>query len=213
MLTLSRGDATLVVDPGLGARAASLVVHGLELLGRGGDDPVQWGWYPMAPWPGRIRGNVVRGGDGVEHALRPSYQGWAMHGTVLARAWAVEAADATSATLVCALGPDWPWPGRSGRPGPWGSTGWTAPSRSWPQASDPYPVELGWHPWFRRDLGRGGRAQVLLDAVRQVERGPDHLPTGRLVPVGQRALDRGLRRRLRGARRARRRSPGLVPSR
>jgi len=191
MLTLARGDATLVIDPGLGARAASLVVHGLELLGRGGNDPVQWGWYPMAPWPGRIRGNVVRGGDGAEHSLRPTFQGWAMHGTVLARAWAVETADASSATLVCALGPDWPWPGEVRQTWALGDQWVDCALEVVAAGEEPYPVELGWHPWFRRDLGRGGRAQVLLDAVGQVERGPDHLPTGRLAPVGQRALTAG----------------------
>ena len=199
MLTLARGDATLVIDPGLGARAASLVVDGLELLGRGGDDPVQWGWYPMAPWPGRIRGNIVRGWDGAEHALRPSYQGWAMHGTVLARAWAVETADASSATLVCALGPDWPWPGEVRQTWALGDQWVDCALEVVAAGEHPYPVELGWHPWFRRDLGRGGRAQILLDAVGQVERGARPPADRAAGPGGAARVDRGVRRRVPGA--------------
>ncbi len=188
MLTLVRGPARLVVDPGCGARAASLAVDGLELLGRSGDDPVQWGWYPMAPWPGRLRGNVVRGADGVAHDLRPSYQGWAMHGTVLARPWSVERSDGHSAVLVCSLGDGWPWPGLARQTWALAEHGLDCTLEVVVGGGHAYPVELGWHPWFRRVLDRGGPAQVLLEAVGQVERGPDALPTGRMVPVGQRAL-------------------------
>ena len=43
----------------------------------------------------------------------------------------------------------------------------------------PFPAEVGWHPWFRRRLARGGDLTWKADAVSLLERGADHLPTGR----------------------------------
>jgi galactose mutarotase-like enzyme len=61
--TLTAGPVTVRVDRARGARLASLVVHGHELLvqpetGRRGrpSDPLLSGCYPMAPFAGRTRG-------------------------------------------------------------------------------------------------------------------------------------------------------------
>ncbi|MCU0264726.1 MAG: aldose 1-epimerase [Actinomycetia bacterium] len=180
-LTLETADARLVIDPDAGGRAASLVVEGLELLTRGGPDPVQWGWYPMAPWPGRLRDNAFRHA-GRTHRMPPTFDGWAIHGTVYDATWRVEEQTASSVALAADLGPPWPWPGlvrltwalEPGRLTTTVAVETTAPA---------FPAEVGWHPWFRRQLAVGAPAVLDLPAEAMAERGADHLPTGRLVPV------------------------------
>ncbi len=46
---------------------------------------------------------------------------------------------------------------------------------------EPFPAVVGWHPWFRRRLDRGEPMEWSVDATGQLERGEDHLPTGRML--------------------------------
>jgi aldose 1-epimerase len=48
-------------------------------------------------------------------------------------------------------------------------------------AEEDMPVTLGFHPWFPRHLSRGGAVTVGIEGGRQYERGPDQLPTGRII--------------------------------
>jgi aldose 1-epimerase len=43
------------------------------------------------------------------------------------------------------------------------------------------PFWLGFHPWFPRDLERGGSAEIEFHAGQMFERGSDYLPTGKLI--------------------------------
>jgi aldose 1-epimerase len=179
-LALSAPGARIELDLDLGGRAVSWRVGDSELLAARGPGPVEHGMYPMAPWPGRLRGNRVVL-DGVAHPLPPTFQGWAIHGTVLAAPMSVTAfeSDATGARAVleAPLGPAWPraglvrqvWDLRAGVL----HTLLSVESRA-----GRFPAEVGWHPWFRRRLDRGGDLVVDLPATGVLERGPDHLPTG-----------------------------------
>jgi galactose mutarotase-like enzyme len=92
-IELAAGTAALVVDAAAGGRARSWRVGDHELLGAAhdpvGSSPVGWGMYLMAPWPGRLRANTVAHGA-TSHQMPASAGGWALHGTVLDRAWDVE---------------------------------------------------------------------------------------------------------------------------
>lgn len=50
-------------------------------------------------------------------------------------------------------------------------------------AQDRQPVSLGWHPWFRRDIGTGTPLDLHFHADTMYERDPEGLPTGRTVPT------------------------------
>lgn len=184
--SLSFGDARLVVDLDHGARATEWTVGDLSLLAHHGPDPVDHGMYAMAPWAGRLRGNEVEWG-GEHHALPVTYEPWALHGTALRQAATVASAgaDGESAWLVARIDehPGWPWPMTV-------DLGWelradrlttTITVRA---LDEPFPVVVGWHPWFRRRLARGEPLQWSLDATGRLERGADHLPTGRVVTEG-----------------------------
>lgn len=45
---------------------------------------------------------------------------------------------------------------------------------------DSFPAQVGWHPWFNRNLGRED-VQVDFTPAWQEERGEDHLPTGHRI--------------------------------
>jgi aldose 1-epimerase len=181
VVRLARGGTALEIDLDHGARAVSWKVDGLELLRRTADSSIDYGMYPMAPWAGRVRGNRVAG-----HDLAPNHGPWAIHGTVLDSATSVvhSAGDADMETLVVECrhdpGPRWPWATRTEIT--WQVRADSVRSRVEVRAvNEAFPVVLGWHPWFARQLVRGAEAIWVLEADVMAERGGDHLPTGELI--------------------------------
>lgn len=175
-LTLRAGDAQIVVDAGDGGRLSSWVVQGHELLGARGTASEEHGLYPMAPWPGRLRDNCVTF-DGRHHRLPATYQGWAMHGVVHRQAWEVVDASDRSVTLRTSLEPPWPWAGQVTLRWALGA-GTLRSELTVASEGEEFPAEVGWHPWFRRRLDRGGPLEWRMAATALLERGADHLPTG-----------------------------------
>jgi galactose mutarotase-like enzyme len=180
---LRAGEARLVVDETSGARAASWQVGDLELLGRG-DGPVAQtavgsGMFLMAPWAGRLRDSTLRYG-GASYPMPVDGTGWALHGTVLARPWTVDVEAPDHVELSVPLEEPWPWPGTVR------ATWRLRPDRLEASivveaATVAFPASAGWHPWFRRSLGRGDPLVVDVPGSTMLERGADHLPTGRVL--------------------------------
>ncbi len=173
---LEAGDARVRVDPEAGGRIAELEVGGLQLLVARERDPLRWGCYPMAPWAGRVRDGRFRHAGRV-HRLPLRAPPHAIHGTVYERPWR----DEGDGRLSIDLGPDWPFAGHA------------VQQISLERDSlrlrlelhaerEPFPASLGWHPWFRRELGRGAPAQLSLEARRMYLRDPSGIPTGETVP-------------------------------
>jgi aldose 1-epimerase len=184
-VVLETADARLTIDPGAGARFASLVVGGHELLVTEGDGPIWWGCYPMAPFAGRIRDGRFRF-RGRTYQLPLTMPPNAIHGTVLDRPWDVTAMTAERAELTTDLGPAWPFRGRVVQTVALLPGGLEATLEV--QARDAMPVALGWHPWFRRAID-GSDAQLEFEANGMYVRGADGLPTGAVVPPRPRPWD------------------------
>ncbi|WP_031520108.1 aldose epimerase [Streptomyces sp. NRRL F-5123] len=178
---LTAGDAELTLEPGNGCRIASLKVAGTELL-RQGD---RFGAFLMVPWAGRTENGVFRNG-GVTHQLPVDAAPHAIHGTVRHRAWQEAApATATTASYHVELTDPWPYPGRVTH------TVELAPhsvkltlSVEVAPGGDSFPAQAGWHPWWNRNLGKGGQdVELAFRADWQEERGDNHLPNGnRITP-------------------------------
>lgn len=160
-----------------GGRLGGLAVDGIDIVvtGSPADHPMLWGSFPMVPWAGRLRdGRFTH--DGAEHHLALTLPPHAAHGTVFDQAWerVDDGADPATAELTCLLGAGWPLGGRADQRFELAtdalrcSLAVTAGDRS-------MPAEVGWHAWFATD------GPVELRATAMYERGPDHLPTGRLV--------------------------------
>jgi aldose 1-epimerase len=177
-IVLEGEGATLTIDAEHGARLASLVVDGHELLVTEGDGPIWWGCYPMAPFAGRIRDGRFPFRDEL-YDIPLSMPPNAIHGTVLDRPWQVTARSADGVELATDLGPDWPFRGRVVQAITLVAGGMEAALRL--EAVEPMPAVLGWHPWFRRSVG-GASAQLAFEAHSMYLRGPDGLPTGMIGP-------------------------------
>lgn len=173
-LRLVVDDAVVEVDTAAGGRISRLELDGEQLLVGPTDDPIGWGCYPMAPWAGRV-GDARFDWDGQTFELEPTMPPHAIHGTALRRPWRV--LDETS--IATDLGPGWPFAGEVVQrftlvPG---SLTVELELRA---TTTRFPATVGWHPWFRRVVA-GNEAQLDFRASSMYERGPDHLPTGRLV--------------------------------
>lgn len=181
-MRLASGPARLEVAPDDGGRWAALSVDGLELLTDadipGGHPSTLRGCFVMAPFAGRLREGRLQW-QGAEHRLPLHAAPHAIHGTVVDRPWEVVDATGTSVELRQRLAPPWPFAGVVRQELVLGPDRLDA--RLVLESGEEQPVVLGYHPWFRRRLDRGGDAQVHLDAVRQYLRGDDGLPTGELV--------------------------------
>ena len=179
-MLLESDSARVEVDLAHGGRISSLCIHGMDLIVGSAEDVLDWGCYPMAPWAGRIRqGRFEHAGQ--VHQLPLSQPPHAIHGTVYQQAWQ---SDGESSASV-GLGPDWPFAGRAVQRFILEEDSLRLRLEIHSER-DPFPASLGWHPWFRRRLSRGGPAELSFAPGSMYERGEDLIPTGRkvAVPVG-----------------------------
>lgn len=177
--TLSVLGAEVELDPAAGGRIAALRVDGLDLLVTDGAGPLAWGCYPMVPWAGRLRDGRLPW-EGADHHLPPTMPPHAIHGTTWDRTWDVVELTPDSAELAVALGPPWPLGGRAIHRVEVEPDGLRA-TLEVHAGERAMPAIVGWHPWFRRRLGRGRAVEIDLPARAMLERGPDGLPNGRVL--------------------------------
>lgn len=176
-VVLSAGDTDVTVEPHHGSRLASLRVGGTELLRQG----PKYGSFVMVPWCGRTaQGRFRNGGEMFQLPLDNGPH--AIHGTVRDAAWQVAPGlTRTKATFTYDLTDPWPWEGRVTQIVELAEDGSGLTLSLGVETFDvSFPAQAGWHPWFLRNLGKGGE-DVRLDFSPswQEERGDDHIPTGR----------------------------------
>lgn len=173
---LAAGEAELTVLPDDGCRIGSLRIGGTEVLRQGPG----FGSFPMVPWCGRVELGRFRNGADV-HQLPVNAAPHAIHGTGRDTTWRTALTDGTSATFTYDLAEPWPYPGRVTQVFELAPDALTI-TMGVETIGDSFPAQVGWHPWFLRNLGQGG-ADVTIDfaAAWQEERGEDHLPTGRRI--------------------------------
>ncbi len=165
-VVLENEHGRAVFSPLAGASLRSLSVvsdsggrHELLTGGSGSHDPTflpqGTGCFIMVPWPSNLS-------KGVLYAQERTYQmpinrpPQAIHGTVRDQEWSVIKADNTSARLTTELRKPWPFSGTVNYEmkldGP--SLLLTLTIEATPEEKE-FPVGIGWHPWFRRDVGTG----------------------------------------------------------
>ncbi len=172
----SADGASAAVDVGAGCRLSSLVVAGKELLVTGNDNPMYWGSYPMAPWPGRTRHGEFSFA-GKQYVLPANLANHAGHGTVFDRPWQEEG----DGWFRCDLGPRWPFPGYV-RQHVVLDDGALRLRLEVHSSDGPMPAECGWHPWFRRDITTAGPVHLDFDPGFMLRLDDERIPTGERVP-------------------------------
>jgi aldose 1-epimerase len=176
-ITLTAGDAEVVVAPGNGGRIAGVRVGGTQLLRQG----ERYGCFPMVPWCGRIRQGRFRDGA-VEHRMPLNSPPHAIHGTARDGAWRTARRSRDEAVITYDLAEPWPYPGRVTQRIALAPDSLTL-TMSVETIGSSFPAQIGWHPWFRRSLG-GEDVRIDFAPAWQEERGDDHLPTGRRIDPG-----------------------------
>ena len=184
MQYLDDGDLSLVIDLDQGARISSLLFRDLEVTIPSRGSLVNWGWYSMAPWAGRIRDGLITDSAGAEHqlpiVLDPPHAlhgfgvmyGWQELGKGRARLEFPEPYLGASVTQQIELVDN--------------AIRW---SLEYDDGGVDLPFWLGMHPWFARELGRGASAELEFDAEEMLVRGSDGLPTGEITRPGRGPYD------------------------
>ncbi len=178
------GRNFVAFDFALGARLTRWKYGEDELIGVFGSDPVEHGFYIMAPWAGRVSKNSITWA-GQTKEFQCNYRDFALHGFVLNTppdSVSIEQS-ADSITLVTTHDING-WLGPLVVEARWHiyADSIVTTLRAKTSSSEPVPVLMGWHPWFRNHLGEGRNLSVDLGhaeiAVRE-----GTLPTGQLVHV------------------------------
>ncbi|MEV0226438.1 aldose 1-epimerase [Streptomyces sp. NPDC050704] len=176
------GNAEVTVQPANGGRIGGLRIDGVELLRQG----AKFGCFPMVPWCGRTRdGRFLNGA--TAHQLPLNSPPHAIHGTTRDGAWRTARRSESEAVITYDLVDPWPYAGRVTQ-----IVTLTEDTLSLAMSvetyDDSFPAQIGWHPWFNRNLGgegtgTGGGENVRVDFTPawQEERGDDHLPTGHRI--------------------------------
>ncbi len=181
MQYIDDAEFQIAIDLDQGARIASLTWRDMQFTipFRGGI--MDYGWFAMVPWAGRIRDGLVKDASGKEFQLPTTFDPpHAIHGFGLDASWQE-------------IGP-----GRSllHLPAPYGGATveqtfevlddairWIV---EYDCANCTLPAWVGLHPWFARDLYRGGSAEIEFHADEMLVRDSDGLPTGeRISPTSQ----------------------------
>lgn len=155
-----------------------------DLIGAFGADPVEHGFYIMAPWAGRLSSNSLTwAGQTMEFLC--NYGDFALHGFALDTppdsVFIEQSAELITVVTTHHI------------------KGWLGPlviEASWQihaeslvtilrattSSSEPVPVLMGWHPWFRNHLSDGQTLSVDFSQAEIAVR-EGNLPTGQLKPV------------------------------
>jgi aldose 1-epimerase len=187
LIHIERGRTRAVIAPTAGGRIHQIEVRAgrtwmpLLLAPRRSQvllqEALAWGCYPMVPWPGRIDGGRFLFGGRQHHVPLTPGEPHALHGFGVSLAWRLERHDASSCRLSLGFDGEWEFGGRAVQEIAVEDDAIVL--RLEVHATKPglMPAGAGWHPWFRRDLGRGAPARILVDAERTYETA-DMIPTG-----------------------------------
>lgn len=173
---LESSNASIDVDL-QGGRLASLRIGGLDILVPETERPTRWGSFPMIPWCGRMpHGHLDF--DGVGYDFPITSPPHANHGRTHLQAWT----QIDDATIGTALVDPWPFGGTATQRFDLADNSLTVTAEV--RATEHVmPAMIGWHPWFRRQLGRGGDAQLSFDATSIYAVDDEDTPTGELIDV------------------------------
>ncbi|MYH71123.1 MAG: aldose 1-epimerase [Acidimicrobiia bacterium] len=176
-MNLTTSTANVCIDPGSGGRIASLEVDGVELLApRQGGDWLTWGCYPMVPWAGRVRDGRFEF-DSQKYQLELDLPPHAIHGVGYRASWEATGLE----TLHLNLEGLWPFGGRVEQRFEVMDQSLVVTMSV--QAAQRMPAMAGWHPCFRRQLSRGGQAELSFNGGYMWQRDDAGIPTGERVPV------------------------------
>ena len=190
-LTLRSDRAVVSISPDDGGRLSSLQLDGTELLGHGRPEigsPLGWyhGLFPMAPYAGRLKDGRFRFGN-LTYRVVPNSGSHAGHGLVFDVPWSTLLASDNQVALAVNLDERWPFGGTLMQSFDLDPSGLSI-ALQLRNDDRPMPGNLGFHPWFRRDLGTGP-AVISFDPMLRYALAGDSFPRLLSHDLGQRPWD------------------------
>lgn len=135
----------------------------------------------MIPWCGRLPfGKLSYEGKSYEFPITSGDH--ANHGRSHLQSWSLEATSDESLTIRTELSEHWPFGGHVVQHFSLTNNALTV-SAEVHAADQTMPAMIGWHPWFRRDIGKGTEAELRFAAESIYVLDDDEIPTGELSPV------------------------------
>ena len=176
MQFIDDADFQLTIDLDQGARISSLLWRDMQITVPFRGTVHNYGWYALAPWAGRVKDGILLDSKGTQVQLPTNLDPpHALHGFGFTSSWQE-------------IGP-----GRALLHLPAPYKGATVEQRievlddaiRWSLEYDDngcdLPFWLGLHPWFARELPRGGSAELEFSAQTMLKRGSDGIPTGERI--------------------------------
>ena len=163
--TMDSGELSLEIDVDQGARISSIRFRDFECAVPFRGQTLTWGWYAMAPWAGRIKDGLIKDSLGRELQLPVNFAPpHAIHGFGLTSSWE-EMGDGAFAL-------DFPAPYIGARVEQRfelldNALRW---SLEYEAGDCDLPFWMGFHPWFPRELDRGGAVEIDFHPGKMFER-------------------------------------------
>jgi aldose 1-epimerase len=147
------------------------------------DRPLDWGCYPLAPWPGRVDHSRFTW-QAKTHDLPANDGAHSIHGRGVYLPWAIAEADSNSCIMQREIGEahGWPFPGQLRHMVSVQDAGLTLTLAVQNLGGEAFPAGLGWHPWFRWDIRWGAGPRAALAAKQHYLLRGDRVPSGEARP-------------------------------
>lgn len=173
MLKIVGDQIELLIDMKHGSRIKSLLFAEMEFAVPFRPNPMDWGWYGMVPWAGRIRDGLIKDNSGKAYQLPTDLDPpHAEHGFGFVSEWTQTDENSTELHLP------FPFVGAIASQ----SFHVIKNTLVWNLEYEPNGCELpawvGFHPWFPMHLSRGGPARLDFQAQTMLVKGQDIIPTG-----------------------------------
>lgn len=169
---------TIEVDLLRGGRISSIKWKDLEFALPYREDPMNWGWFAMVPWAGRIKNGLIKDAEGIEIAL-PTH--WdpphAEHGFGFVSSWESTGpntsrldmpapyAPAYAEQIIELLGDTMTW------------------TLNYIANGCTLPAWVGFHPWLPKRINEGDECTLIFEPKEMLLRGDDGIPTGDFVDI------------------------------
>jgi len=175
MQVLDGSEISVAIDLDQGARIASLQWRDLQFALPFRGTPLSWGWYSMAPWAGRIRDGKIKSIGGENFQLPTNWiPPFAIHGFGFVSSWQDLGRGRARLELP------YPYLGASIVQNVEVLDDAVRWILEYEANGCDLPAWLGFHPWFPRELDRGGQAELDFKPKKMFER-IEGLPSGKLI--------------------------------
>lgn len=172
------------VDLVRGGRISSIRWHGFEFARGYQENPMNWGWFAMVPWAGRINKGLVKDKEGNKFFLPTQWDPpHAEHGYGYISSWRSTGPNSSRLDMPSPYAPAY---AEQTIEVAGDSVKW---SLDYISNGCTLPAWVGFHPWLPKQICESGYAELIFSPEKMLMRGEDGIPTGELVDIPSQPWD------------------------